>query len=109
MQPCRRLHPKAEDYFLSLAVLLFSPQGVLAVKVLMVGATLNSARHILRELKKREIKVRALVRNRDIERVALERGADETTIVDLRDGRGLISASVGSFIWGQRSPCASPT
>lgn len=65
------------------------------MKVLMVGATLNYARHILRELKKGEIKVRALVRNRDIENLALERGADETTIVDLRDGHGLISASVG--------------
>ena len=65
------------------------------MKVLMVGATGKYAGHVLPELKKRGVKVRALVRSRDSERVARERGADETAYGDLQEARGLISAAVG--------------
>ncbi len=61
----------------------------------MVGATGKYAGHVLRELKKRGVKVRALVRNRDSEKLARERGADETALGDLGEARGLISAAVG--------------
>jgi len=61
----------------------------------MVGATGKYAHHVLPELKKRGVKVRALVRNRDSEKKAREQGADETAIGDLQEARGLISASVG--------------
>ncbi len=61
----------------------------------MVGATGRFAGHVLPELKSRGIKVRALVRSRDGERIALERGADETALGDLSEPRGLISAAVG--------------
>jgi uncharacterized protein YbjT (DUF2867 family) len=61
----------------------------------MIGVTGKYAHHVLPELKKRGIKVRALVRNRDSERKARENGADETALGDLHDARGLISASVG--------------
>ncbi len=61
----------------------------------MVGATGRYAGHVLPELKKRGIKVRALVRSRESERKAKERGADETAMGDLEDPRGLISAAVG--------------
>src|SRR5215469_16333307 len=62
----------------------------------MIGATGKYAGHILPELKQRGVKVRALVRNRESERVARERGADETALGDLQDPRGLISAAVGA-------------
>jgi uncharacterized protein YbjT (DUF2867 family) len=65
------------------------------VRVLMVGATGKYAHHVLPELKKRGVKVRALVRSRDSERKAREYGADETAIGDLQEARGLISAAVG--------------
>ena len=65
------------------------------MRVLMVGATGKYAHHVLPELKKRGVKVRALVRSRDSERKARENGADETAIGDLQEARGLISASVG--------------
>lgn len=65
------------------------------MRVLMVGATGKYAGKVLPELKKRGVKVRALVRNRESERIAKERGADETAIGDLEDPRGLISAAVG--------------
>jgi len=61
----------------------------------MVGATGRYAHHVLPELKKRGVKVRALIRNRDSERKARENGADETALGDLQEPRGLISASVG--------------
>jgi uncharacterized protein YbjT (DUF2867 family) len=61
----------------------------------MVGATGKYAGYVLPELKKRGVKVRALVRSRDSERVARERGADETAYGDLQEARGLISAAVG--------------
>jgi uncharacterized protein YbjT (DUF2867 family) len=65
------------------------------VRVLMVGATGKYAHHVLPELKKRGIKVRALVRSRESEKKARENGADETATGDLQDPRGLISAAVG--------------
>jgi uncharacterized protein YbjT (DUF2867 family) len=61
----------------------------------MVGATGKHAHHVLPELKKRGVKVRALVRSRDSERKARKNGADETALGDLQDARGLISAAVG--------------
>lgn len=61
----------------------------------MVGATGKYAGHVLPELKKRGIKVRALIRSRESERKARERGADETAFGDLEEARGLISAAVG--------------
>ncbi len=76
--------------------LLISFLGYSRVRVLMVGATGKFASHVLPELKLRGIKVRALVRNRERERIARERGADETAIGDLADARGLISAAVGA-------------
>ena len=61
----------------------------------MIGATGRYAHHVVPELKKRGIKVRALVRNSASERKARENGADETASGDLQDARGLISAAVG--------------
>jgi uncharacterized protein YbjT (DUF2867 family) len=40
--------------------------------------------------------VRALVRSRQAEKIARDRGADETVLGDLEDPRGLISAAVGA-------------
>ena len=65
------------------------------MRVLMVGATGRYAGHVLPELKKRGVKVRALVRSRESGRKARERGADETVIGDLHEPKGLISAAVG--------------
>ena len=65
------------------------------MRVLMVGATGKYAHYVLPELKKRGVKVRALVRNRESEQRAREYGADETAIGDLEEARGLISAAVG--------------
>ena len=65
------------------------------MRVLMVGATGKYAHHVLPELKKRGVKVRALVRNRESENKARDYGADETAIGDLQEPRGLISAAVG--------------
>lgn len=65
------------------------------MRVLMVGATGKYAHYVLPELKKRGVKVRALVRNRGSEQRAREYGADETAIGDLEEPRGLISAAVG--------------
>jgi uncharacterized protein YbjT (DUF2867 family) len=62
----------------------------------MVGATGKFAGYVLPELSKRGVKVRALVKDRDSEKVARERGADETALGDLREARGLISAAVGA-------------
>jgi uncharacterized protein YbjT (DUF2867 family) len=61
----------------------------------MVGATGKYAHHVLPELKKRGVKVRALVRNRESEKKAREYGADEVVVADLQEARGLISAAVG--------------
>jgi uncharacterized protein YbjT (DUF2867 family) len=66
------------------------------VRVLMIGATGRFAGHVLPELIKRGVWVRALVRTKDAERIAKDRGADETVFGDLEDPRGLISAAVGA-------------
>ena len=66
------------------------------MRVLMVGATGKYAGLVLPALQKRGIKVRALVRNKESERVARERGADETVLGNLEDARCLISAAVGA-------------
>lgn len=66
------------------------------MRVLMIGATGRFAGHVLPELKRRGIKVRALVRSRDAEFTARARGADETVLGDLEDARCLISAAVGA-------------
>ena len=62
----------------------------------MIGATGRFAGLVLPELKKRGLRVRALVRSREAERVARERGADETVLGNLEDPRCLISAAVGA-------------
>jgi uncharacterized protein YbjT (DUF2867 family) len=62
----------------------------------MIGATGRFAGLVVPELIRRGIWVRALVRSREAERVARDRGADETVIGDLEDTRGLISATVGA-------------
>jgi uncharacterized protein YbjT (DUF2867 family) len=74
----------------------------------MVGATGKYAHHVLPELKRRGVKVRALVRNRDSEKIARERGADETAIGDLADPRGLISAAVGADAVFHIGPAFAP-
>lgn len=66
------------------------------MRVLMIGATGRFAGHVVPELTKRGIWVRALVRTRQGEKIARDRGADETVIGDLEDPRGLISAAVGA-------------
>lgn len=78
------------------------------MRVLMIGATGRFARHVLPELKKRGVKVRALVRSRDSERTAREHGADETAFGDLAEPRGLISASVGADAVFYLGPAFAP-
>lgn len=74
----------------------------------MVGATGRYAHHVLPELKRRGVKVRALIRSRDNERKAREFGADETALGDLQDARGLISAAVGVDAVFHIGPAFSP-
>jgi uncharacterized protein YbjT (DUF2867 family) len=62
----------------------------------MIGATGRFGGLVVPELIKRGIWVRALVRSREAERIALDRGVDETVIGDLEGARGLISAAVGA-------------
>lgn len=62
----------------------------------MIGASGRFAGLVVPELIRRGIWVRSLVRSKEAERVARERGADETVIGDLEDTRGLISATVGA-------------
>jgi uncharacterized protein YbjT (DUF2867 family) len=66
------------------------------VRVLMIGATGRFAGLVVPELIKRGVWIRALVRSREAERTARDRGVDETVIGDLEDARGLISAAVGA-------------
>lgn len=66
------------------------------MRVLMIGATGRFAGLVVPELTKRGIWVRALVRSRQAEKFARDRGADETVLGDLEDPRGLISAAVGA-------------
>jgi len=74
----------------------------------MIGATGRFAGHVLPELKRRGIRVRALVRSRKAERIARERGADETVLGDLEDPRCLISAAVSSDGVFHIGPAFSP-
>jgi len=78
------------------------------MKVLMVGATGKFAGYVLPELMKRGVKVRALVRDRASERVARDRGADETVLGDLEDPRCLISAAVGADAVFHINPAFAP-
>ena len=74
----------------------------------MIGATGRFAGHVLPELKKRGLKVRALVRTRAAEEIARSRGADETVLGDLEDARCLISAAVGADGVFHIGPAFSP-
>ena len=62
----------------------------------MIGATGRFAGLVVPELIKRGVWIRALVRSREAERAARDRGVDDTVIGDLEDARGLISAAVGA-------------
>ncbi|UWZ85980.1 SDR family oxidoreductase [Occallatibacter riparius] len=66
------------------------------MRVLMIGATGRFAGLLVPELIKRGVWIRALVRSREAERAARDRGVDETVLGDLEDARGLISAAVGA-------------
>ena len=53
------------------------------MRVLMVGATGRHAHWVLRELTKRRVSVRALVRNQQRAEVARDNGAAEVALGDL--------------------------
>ena len=63
------------------------------MRVLMVGATGRHAHLVLRELTKRGVKVRALVRNEERAQVARRNGAEETVIGDLTEPPALTTRS----------------
>jgi uncharacterized protein YbjT (DUF2867 family) len=65
------------------------------MRVLMVGATGRHAHLVLRELTKRGVKVRALVRNEERAQVARRNGAEETVIGDLTEPASLHDAVAG--------------
>jgi uncharacterized protein YbjT (DUF2867 family) len=65
------------------------------MRVVMVGATGRHAHGVLRELTKRGVEVRALVRNEERAQVARDNGAAETVIGDLREPASLIDAVAG--------------
>jgi uncharacterized protein YbjT (DUF2867 family) len=65
------------------------------MRVVMVGATGRHAHWVLRELTKRGVEVRALVRNEERAQVARDNGAAETVIGDLREPASLIDAVAG--------------
>ncbi len=65
------------------------------MRVLMVGATGRHAHLVLRELTKRGVMVRALVRNQERAQVARHNGAQETVIGDLREPASLTEAVAG--------------
>jgi uncharacterized protein YbjT (DUF2867 family) len=65
------------------------------MRVLMVGATGRHAHWVLRELTKRGVAVRALVRSEDRARVARDNGAQETVIGDLTEPTSLTAAVAG--------------
>jgi uncharacterized protein YbjT (DUF2867 family) len=65
------------------------------MRVLMVGATGRHAHWVLRELTKRGVAVRALVRGEDRARVARDNGAQETVIGDLTEPTSLTAAVAG--------------
>jgi uncharacterized protein YbjT (DUF2867 family) len=65
------------------------------MRVLMVGATGRHAHLVLRELAKRGVVVRALVRNQERAQVARHNGAEETVIGDLTEPASLTEAADG--------------
>lgn len=65
------------------------------MRALMVGATGRHAHLVLRELTKRGVKVRALVRNEERAQVARRNGAEETVIGDLTEPASLTDAVAG--------------
>jgi uncharacterized protein YbjT (DUF2867 family) len=65
------------------------------MRVLMVGATGQHARWVLRALSDRGVAVRALVRNDERAKVARDNGADETVIGDLTEPASLAAAVAG--------------
>jgi uncharacterized protein YbjT (DUF2867 family) len=65
------------------------------MRVLMVGATGRHAHWVLRELTKRSVSVRALVRNKDRAQVARQNGAAEVAIGDLTKPSTLTEAVAG--------------
>jgi uncharacterized protein YbjT (DUF2867 family) len=65
------------------------------MRALMVGATGRHAHWVLRELTKRGVAVRALVRGEDRARVARDNGAQETVIGDLTEPTSLTAAVAG--------------
>jgi uncharacterized protein YbjT (DUF2867 family) len=65
------------------------------MRVVMVGATGRHAHLVLRELTKRGVKVRALVRNEERAQVARRNGAEETVIGDLTEPASLTDAVAG--------------
>jgi uncharacterized protein YbjT (DUF2867 family) len=65
------------------------------MRTLMVGATGRHAHLVLRELTKRGVKVRALVRNEERAQVARHNGAEETVIGDLTEPASLTDAVAG--------------
>jgi uncharacterized protein YbjT (DUF2867 family) len=65
------------------------------MRVLMVGATGRHAHWVLRELTKRGVSVRALVRNQQRADVARRNGADEVAIGDLTAAATLVEAAAG--------------
>jgi uncharacterized protein YbjT (DUF2867 family) len=65
------------------------------MRVLMVGATGRHAQLVLRELTKRGVEVRALVRNEERAQVARHNGAAETVIGDLTKPASLTDAVAG--------------
>lgn len=65
------------------------------MKVLMVGATGHYAHLVVPEVKKCGATIRALVRNPDKAKAALQQGADEVAIGDLNDSDSLLAAASG--------------
>jgi uncharacterized protein YbjT (DUF2867 family) len=65
------------------------------MRVLMVGATGHHAHWVLRELTRRGVSVRALVRNEDRAQVARQNGAEEVAIGDLTKPASLTEAVAG--------------
>lgn len=65
------------------------------MRALMVGATGRHGQLVLRELTKRGVKVRALVRNEQRAQLARHNGAEETVIGDLTEPASLTGAVAG--------------
>lgn len=65
------------------------------MKILMIGATGNFAKNIIPALKKKDIVVKAIVRNKSKIEIALQNGVDETVIADLNNIDSLRNALQG--------------